>query len=182
MTGNFKESKSFCDNRCRFCGGLFDKLGEMIVALDRDDYRFARPPNTSFIKCLCQGEQYPLRIYSNASHMMKILGCGTYEKIPPKIQKMPSNGTGKTYKNPVPPGSNVAESPLWTQVNMKKRGDAPVPVCSGRMTIDDVERRHRLYPGAEYTLEEIIVVGAIADIRDQDDPCEDMIPDWRDRQ
>jgi hypothetical protein len=50
------------------------------------------------------------------------------------------------------------------------------------MDIDDVERRHRLNPGAKVTMEEILVVGAIADIRDEDDPCEDMIPDWRDRQ
>jgi hypothetical protein len=50
------------------------------------------------------------------------------------------------------------------------------------MDISDVDRRHRLNPSAEYTLEEIVCVGDIADIRDQDDPCEDTIPDWRDRQ
>ena len=32
------------------------------------------------------------------------------------------------------------------------------------------------------TLEELITVGATANLRDQDDPCEDESPDWRDRQ
>jgi hypothetical protein len=39
----------------------------------------------------------------------------------------------------------------------------------------DVKRR-------DITLEDVIRIGSIMDDRDEDDPREDTIPDWRDRQ
>ena len=183
MNGDFRSDHRHCENRCAYFAGYFDTRGDMYVKIESRDYQFTRMPNTSFAKCLCVSEDRPLRIYQNCCRMLRIIGCGAYLRIEEKKRQERAEMVKVPPKrSPDQTSGDVKESPLWTQVNVRKRGEEAVPMVRGRVTIDDVERRHRLNPDAEYTLEEIVAVGEIAYLPDQDDPCEDMIPDWRDRQ
>jgi hypothetical protein len=102
------EHPKHCENACKFFRGWFVKVGYEVAKLHKDDTK----TTSSFILCARYSETHPLRIYHNASHMMTILGCGSFENGVP-AQKEP-------LKSPVQDNPDVKECGIWTRINNRE--------------------------------------------------------------
>ena len=143
MNGDFRTDHRHCENKCVYFAGYFDTRGDMFVKIDPHDYPFTRMPNTSVVKCLCVSEDRPRRIYLNCCRMLRIIGCGAYLHTEEKKQQIREEHEAQIKvpprrKIPDQTSGNVQESPLWTQLDARRRGEKSVPIRD--LTIVDVDR------------------------------------------
>lgn len=139
MGDDFRSDHRHCEGRCAYFAGYFDTRGDMFVKIEPRDFQFTRMPNTSFAKCLCVSENRPLRIYQNCCRMLRIIGCGAYLRIEEKKrQERAEQVKVPPKRSPDQTSGDVKESPLWTQVNVRRRGEEAVPMCGSVVNVRDL--------------------------------------------
>jgi hypothetical protein len=125
---SYEEQKEHCENGCRFNRGWFIRIGHGIQKIKdptdvhTNDAHYTPIP---FIHCACASETKPFYIYQATARMLRILGCGKFEKANENRTRIVEESPvrikyQRTPESPVQDTPDVKESDTWTRINNRE--------------------------------------------------------------